>query len=504
MTKSKAQKQLLFMILLLLVLNISYAGWEKTYDSGHHEHGSSLDLTIDCGYIIAGHITNLFTGHTDFYVVRTDSLGDTIWTAKYGRDEWSDIAYSIEATDDSGFIITGYTSQISESTNVSVVKLDADGDTMWTHIYDGGVGEGDAGYCIQQTSDGEYILVGNTCSFGSGTQVWLLRLNSVGDTIWTHTYGGSATDDGFFVSTTRDGGYIIVGRTNSYGDDFDFYLIKTDEYGNTMWTKTYGIWGSEIGWCVRQTSDGGYIIAGDCGKVCLIKTNELGDTMWTRLYGFPVYQTGRAVEQTRDGGYIIIGTTEFYGVTNGQIWLIKTNEYGDTVWTRMYGGMWYDYGRDVTQTSDGGYIIAGATQSFGAGDWDVYLIKTDSLGNVDWVREVPTRPRQIGLSVHPNPFNEACEIKVASYESQVMSVEIYDLRGNLVWQAPPLSSNSFLPEEKGEPMDAQPQSLSPWGERFRERGSVTWRPAPSIPSGVYLVKARAGEQETTKKVVMIR
>jgi len=284
----------------------------------------------------------------------------------------------------------------------------------------------------------------------------------LGNVIWDSTYGVAGVDHGYFIDTTSDGTYIIVGQTSLYYNIlFDIYLLKINDDGDTLWTRKIG--GpdqSDIGRCVRPTNDGGYIITG-----------------WTYSYG--------------------IGTPE-----SSNVYLVKTDSLGYVQWERTFGGPGEDRGYSVSQTDDGGYIVAGVYDQ--GPHTDVYLIKTDSLGYVDWVREVPTRPRQIGLSVHPNPFNEACAITITNYQLPITSVEIYDLRGNLVWQAPPLSSNSFLPEEKEEPMDAQPQSLSPWGERFRERGSVTWRPDPDTPGGVYLVKARAGEQETTKKVVMIR
>ncbi len=162
------------------------------------------------------------------------------------------------------------------------------------------------------------------------------------DTLWTKAFGGTNEDYGRSVQETSDGGYIIAGYTKSFGaGSYDVYLIKTDANGDTTWTKTYG--GSNI--------DQGY-----------------------------------SVEQTSDGGYIIAGNSKSFGAGLDDVYLIKTDANGDTTWTKTYGGSNIDQGYSVEQTSDGGYIIAGYTKSFGAGSYDVYLIKTDANGDTTWTK----------------------------------------------------------------------------------------------------------------------
>jgi hypothetical protein len=180
------------------------------------------------------------------------------------------------------------------------------------------------------------------------------------------------------------------------------------------WWRTYGGTGDDDGGSVKQTSDGGYIVAGltesfGAGNwdVYLIKTSASGDTLWTKTYGGPNYDWGSSVQQTSDGGYIITGTTESFGAGNGDVYLIKTNISGDTLWTRTYGGADDELGCSVQQTSDGGYIVASTTYSFGAGSADVYLIKTDANGN-DAVKESSTPQLAnswTAFRVQPNPFS---------------------------------------------------------------------------------------------------
>jgi len=274
--------------------------------------------------------------------------------------------------------ISGVTSNWSSSHQIIIIP-------GWTY---GGSGV-DRGSSVQQTSDGGYIIAGRTYSFGAGMEdVYLIKTDANGNEVWYKTYGENEWAGGYSVQQTSDGGYIIAGWTWSFGADDDAYLIKTDANGNTVWTKTFGGSDQDVGYSVQQTSDGGYIIAGWTDSfgagmldVYLIKTDANGNTVWTKTFGGSEWEEGNSVQQTSDGGYIIAGYTESFGAGESDVYLIKTNANGDTIWTKTYGGTNDDEGYSVQQTSDGGYIIASGTNSFGAGESDVYLIKTDANGN---------------------------------------------------------------------------------------------------------------------------
>ena len=268
-------------------------------------------------------------------------------------------------------------------------------DTLWTRTY-GGSGTDDA-LSVQQTNDGGYIIAGYTLSFGAGlTDVYLIKTNSSGDTLWTRIDGGSNWDEGFDVEQTDDGGYIVVGRTGSYGvGGRDFYVLKKDSIGNSQWTRTYGGPYFDLAYSVLQTAEGGYILAGDhelhppsfsSYEGWLVKINSIGDTLWTRLYGGSNFDQARSIDITNDAGYFLVGTTESFSAGSRDLYTLKTDPIGDTLWTRTYGGIEYDYGVSGQQTSDGGYIVAGFTESFGAGGRDFYLIRTNSIGDTLWTR----------------------------------------------------------------------------------------------------------------------
>ena len=207
-------------------------------------------------------------------------------------------------------------------------------------------------------------------------------------------FGGVETDVGFSVLQTSDGGYIIVGYTDSYGAGFsDVWLVKTDESGGKAWTSTLGGIGGDGGNSVRQTSDGGYVVAGYTvsygagdDDIWLVKTDGSGNKVWSRAFGGAGFDMGNQVLQTSDGGYVIVGVTNSYGAGGDDVWLIKTDASGNEVWDKTYGGTAGDRGNSILQSSDGGYIIAGATHSSGAGFDDVWLLKVDELGNKVWDR----------------------------------------------------------------------------------------------------------------------
>ena len=312
-----------------------------------------------------------------------------------GRDQ----AFAVVQTQDGGYAIAGFTGSFGPGCySPYLITTDAWGDTVWSRCYGGPNND----YCwsMQQTRDGGFILAGAIDSiFQTGPHdVYLVKTDTQGDTLWSRVYGdtgkvGNKNDMGKDVQQTLDNGYIVVGLTNSYGaGGLDIYLIKTNASGDTLWTRTYGGASDDYGQSVQQTSDGGYIIAGSTSSfgaggsdVYLIKTNASGDTLWTRTYGGTNADFGRSVQQTSDSGYIIAGTTWSYGAGRTDVYLINTDAQGNPLWTKTFGGLYSDEGSSVQQTAEGGYIVAGLWKPSNApGAGSVYLIKTNAQGDSLW------------------------------------------------------------------------------------------------------------------------
>ena len=371
--------------------------WNKTFENlapaFHDDVGYCVKQTNDGGYIIVGETRDDTPGHkSDVWLIKTDSNGVEEWNQTFGTTyagwshPWNDAGYSVEqTTPDGGYIIVGEKySGVTDSSDVWLIKTTSNGNEEWNKTY-GGI-EDDYGSCVAQTTDGGYIITGMTASYGAGDyDVWLIKTDSNGDHDWDETYGGIYGEVGYCVEqTTPDGGYIIVGYTNSFDSGYyDVWLIKTDTWGIQDWNKTYGGAVDDEGRCVEQTSDGGYIITGYTNKttyytgdVWLIKTDQNGEHVWNQTFGGESDDEGYCVRETTDQGYIIGGFTTSYDDGDYDVWLIKTDEYGNKVWDYTYGGTNLDKGYWVEQTIDGGYIITGYTESYGYYDTrDVWLIK---------------------------------------------------------------------------------------------------------------------------------
>lgn len=281
-------------------------------------------------------------------------------------------------------------------------------DSVWTRTY-GGTNI-DVGHAVQQTSDHGFIMTGYTRSFGtaSGRNVWLLKTDAQGNEQWSKTFGGNNDDEGTSVQQTQDGGYIITGYTSSFGSGLkDIYVIKTDSLGNEQWFRFFGGANDEEGYSVREIPGGGFIIAGATSSATmgsrdgwLIKLSANGTPLWTKWYGGLSTDGFRSVEVTQSGGYILTGWTASGGAgALGKAWLVLTDSAGTVIFDKNFGGTNADRGYHAIETRDGGYIMAGYTASMGAGNDDMYLVKTDAAGNLTWQKTFGGTGRDYGHSL---------------------------------------------------------------------------------------------------------
>jgi hypothetical protein len=310
------------------------------------------------------------------------------WNRTYGGER-TEYARYIQQTIDEGYIIAACSGSFA-STDFWLIKTDAYGNVEWNRTYGGT--ELDGASCVQQTTDGGYIIAGETMSFGAGDgDFWLVKTGIYGDVEWNRTYGGLSWDRARSIQQTTDEGYVVVGHTASFGAGLDdFWLIKTDAYGNMEWNKTYGGGDSDQAYCVRQTIDGGYVMVGTAdsfktggfdGEIWLVKTDEYGNVSWSWLSGWPDWDFAHSVQQTGDGGYIVAGTRFSSYNTRYDFWLVKIDANGTLEWARVFArpGGKEDVAYSVQQTADGGYIVAG-------GWGDFWLVKTDADGDLEWSR----------------------------------------------------------------------------------------------------------------------
>ncbi|TKJ38463.1 hypothetical protein CEE36_10685 [candidate division TA06 bacterium B3_TA06] len=368
----------------------THAGWVRTYGEGQ---GYSVQQTTGGGYIVVGRGYPQ-TGFGDLWLIKTDPQGDILWSRTYGdtAELVTDAGCCVRQTIDGGYIIVGNRwtfGGYEEADGLWLIKTDYIGDTLWTHRYKGPYSPY-AGVCGEQTTDGGYIITGAAAGDYENCTLLLLKTDSMGDALWLRRYGDSQFYEGYFVQQTTDGGYIVTGYKYSPSTRNDLWLLKMDASGDTLWTQTFGGPYGDKGTCVQQTSDGGYIVVGYTkvdpaiiGRIWLLKTDDTGEILWERIYDvWTVYNYSYHIQQTNDGGYIITGTVRPTPFTLEQIILVKTDPQGNELWTRFYGEeVGEDYGYCVQQTTDGGYIVTGHLKG------RLCLIKTNANGDTAAVTE---------------------------------------------------------------------------------------------------------------------
>jgi hypothetical protein len=278
---------------------------------------------------------------------------------------------------------------LQASSNLSLIE--------WNMTY-GGAGN-DGASSIIQTIDGGFAIAGGTNSFGFGkSDFWLVKTDTNGNVQWNKTYGGAEEEVAYSVVQTDDGGYALAGHTYSFGmGNGDIWLVKTDANGEIQWNKTYGGTNWEESRCMIKTNDGGFAIAGFTSygwignrDFLLIKTDANGNEQWNKTYGGSSSEEAYSIVQTVDGGYALLGTTLSFGAGNGDFWLIKTDSLGNVEWNKTYGeALYLEEGMSIIQTVDGGFALAGYKEGpiiypYELINDDFWLVKTDSEGNVQW------------------------------------------------------------------------------------------------------------------------
>ena len=489
-------KNLVFILLLLsgtfnLFAQAPDTLWTRTYGGIANEAGNSVQQTTDGGYIITGYTNSFGAGSKDVYLIKTDSIGDTLWIRTFGGFD-SDEGMAVKQTPDNGFAVAGYSfSAEPYSSQCYLIKTNYQGDSLWAKYY-GGAFIYDRTWSMELTNDSGYILAGVTeTDIPHLKNVDIYKIDSLGNVIWITTLGGMFYwSEAYSVQQTLDNGYIMVGYRDSideYNNNCDVYLVKTDSLGDSLWAKTYGGQDSDRGYSVEQTNDGGYVIAGYTksfgsgnADIYIIRTDSIGDTLWTRTFGGDSNEIAYSVQQTQDKGYIIAGYTESFGAGKSDFWLIRTDSLGDTIWTRTFGGSEQDEAYCIQQTSNGGYIVSGFTKSFSVGGSDVYLIKIESDAGIE---ENSFSDNFFVCQSNPNPFINKTTIKYEIPRSCNVNISIYNALGARI---------KVLLNER---QNAGTHAIT-WNGRDASGNKVS--------SGFYFLRLEADGNRETRKLLLLR
>jgi hypothetical protein len=504
MRKSQFFKYLIPLIILYNSFALSQNPdtiWTKIHSIsplGDIDEGICLRQTADGGFIITGScVPKGLESHIDILLLKTDPSGNIAWLKSYGKD-FVESAFSVEQTSDGGYIIGGHAVTGSYPlveppiSDVWILKTDISGDTLWTKTFGG---EGNE-YCtsIQQTSDLGYILTGTMYSEycypnyevnedyqPDSSRAWLIKTDSAGDTLWTKTFFTKSHSNS--VIQTSDGAYLICGWIfpDEQSNQSDVLLIKINSLGDTIWTRIIGEEDYDIGLCVREVSDG-YIISGQTKPVgqhydaLLIKTDLSGKVAWIKTYGGDLSDVGFTVEVS-NGGFFITGATNgtWWVTAISDMWAFKTDLNGNIIWERIYDIRSTDIAYCGIQSSDSGYILTGMTSHGFGGDLWLAKINHEPAG----IRESKSSVYDYALyQNYPNPYNPYTKIKYEIPQESNVSIKIYDVIGNEI--------TTLVNENK------QPGSYE-----------IEFN-AASLPTGVYFYRIKAGNFVQTKKMLLMK
>ena len=381
-------------MLLFVLVSFLFVGsvgasemWSRTYGNGK-ESTPSLVETSDGGFAIAGTTDSLGAGGNDFWLVKTDANGNMEWNQTYGGAE-HESAKKVIVTSDGGFALVGGTYSFGAGhEDFWLVKTDRYGNMEWNQTY-GGPGS-DFVRSLIETSDGGYAIGGTRARNSFEGDSWLVKTDNYGNMQWNRTYSDLPLNYCSDLVETSDGGYLLAGGTGRRYFEANMWIIKTDEHGNMEWNQTYGGREDTEAFSLVKTSDGGYVIAGRIEDsfghydFWLVKIDGSGNMRWNQTYSGAGRETAHSLVVTSDGGYALAGVTS--GGIGNQSYIdalmVKTDAGGNKIWNQTYGGTGDQYIFSLVETSDGAFALAGFTCSTYAGPFDLWLIKTDEYGNI--------------------------------------------------------------------------------------------------------------------------
>lgn len=492
--------------LILAISTSALAGgpdtlWTRTFGWDDHwvspgDRGSGIDLTEDGGAIMTGSGFQFELTPEEAFMIKLD---------RYGRAEWErfcctwyrESGLSVICAPAGGYVMAGFAEVPPERDwNVLLTYTDENGYLGWKRTYAGpGPAYGRAvATSVLPAHGGGYIVGAYTEDVESRhDDIYILRTDEKGDTLWARTYGGGRTER--FESMVRDefsGGYLICGLT--YSDDWlgqGLLLLKIDEGGDTLWTRVYDppdLWVN--GARVDQTGDGGYILGANVDlntsswglreyHIQVIRVDAAGDTLWTRLLGGAGSDNCSDIIQTSDGGSALLGSTDSFGAGGFDVYLVRMDASGDTLWTRTYGGPHTDFGSEVVETPEGSYMIVGTTSSFGVSMSDAFVIKT----RPDPVHGGSAPPGLAVSEAWPNPVMTGTAFTVELTAPGEITTTVYDVLGRLV--AGPTTVQA------GYGFSEVPVQVENWdGE--------------PLNSGIYFCTIEAAGRSETRKLVFVR
>ncbi|HPE87245.1 MAG: T9SS type A sorting domain-containing protein [Bacteroidales bacterium] len=436
-----------FFLAVLIVSDFSVSGqtlpefdWSINYPGIYTDLTRQLISTRDGGYIMVGESESFGPGIISTLLKKCDSTGNEEWSKSYGGSAF-DLPTAVIETSDNGYLIATYTTSfLPEGTNIRLIKTDVIGDTVWTRVIpeSNGCIVAFAG-CVVETNDNGYLVAGSGWKAPNCNQIMLFKVTQAGEPEWHREIGGNSDDYGGCLQTTIDGNFILAGHTFSFGSGLcDGFLVKFDQNGEVLWSNAIGSTNYDSFRFVRQTSDGGYIAVGSTqsfGKAeqgFVVKTDSSGQTEWTAAHGGVGNEGFEGVIETSVLDYIITGSTNSYGIGLHDFFIVRIDQNGELTDMETHGGEDEDFGSTIEWIPGKGYIAGGSYSGDQYLDFWALYFNCDSLSTP--VNQFPMTASSpvIFEAITPNPFFDKTTISFKIRENSNTSLSVYSLNGILL------------------------------------------------------------------------
>jgi FlgD Ig-like domain/Concanavalin A-like lectin/glucanases superfamily len=409
--------------------------WEKHFSGIYNNDGRDLKIVKNDGGFILG--ASSYEGEakgSEMKVIRTDSLGNLNWVNTFGTGYNE---YLSGITDvDLGFIITGIRQYENLSGSLYLSYINHQGEELWAKTY-GDTTQNNTiyiGLSVLQSEPGKYIVLGSKQHLKSevtylyDNDIWLMQVNELGMILWEKFIGGNYADDARSLIQTHDGGLLLLASFGEGDYDQKVWLTRMDNKGEIIWSNTYG---SGFPTSVVQSSDGSFIVAYSNMLLCI---DAFGDEKWEKGFRGNIID----FQQTKDDGFILLGlqkTYDWLGNGKNDVSLVKTDDSGETIWTKSIGGIGNDTAAKIKLTTNGGYVILGTTESFNLSERrEIYLVKIAPEVTITGISDnySPVPDKLILAQNFPNPFNPTTTIAYTLAKAEQIKITVYNISGQLV------------------------------------------------------------------------
>lgn len=441
---------------LILIKGIAQTNPGLSFGGNGNDNGNAMCLTNDGGYVLTGTTRSFGAGSEDLYLIKLNSFWQTVWSVTFGGLH-HDFARSIISTDN-GFIILGDVwDGGNQRLGMYMSSIDTEGTEVWSKQF--GTNMRDNGFCIIETNNGNFILLGYSRGFETSGDIYIVRTDHQGNLIWENNYGYDGDDYAMDIIENDDGSFTIIGTKNGFFNDVhanyirhdaDILLVKIDADGNEIWKKTIGDTGHDFGYSIKKAPYGGNYIFGSTQSygagsfdMFLAKTDDNGIEEWHKTFGGELYEYGLSMDINENGNLFLFGTTRSYGQNNSEdFYLIKVDEHGNNIWELTLGGELADFGHAVIAMPDSGCIVIGSSKSFGSGGYDVLFIKIDKFGQIENILNSSKPSFENQIVIAPNPIHNMGRVLLKGNHGNVnWSLEITSINGTIVKKYTFLDSN---------------------------------------------------------------